>query len=75
MNAEDRATLLLKMADLLAEDINQPICRAHALGETACELLKMEKALQAARLLCANLEHGGTGHMALVDNFQRLDNC
>ena len=31
------------------------------------------KALEAARLLCANLHHGGHGHMTLVQNFENLD--
>lgn len=33
----------------------------------------MRDALQAARMLCANLETGGTGHMSLVENFRKLD--
>jgi hypothetical protein len=32
-----------------------------------------DKALEAARLLCANLRRGGTGHMTLVENFEDLD--
>ncbi len=34
---------------------------------------KMEEALKAARLLCANLEQGGQGHMTLVQNFYKYD--
>jgi hypothetical protein len=45
---------------------------------SAEEILKeyraMEKALEAARLLCANLANGGHGHMTLVNNFHNLDN-
>jgi len=33
----------------------------------------MNEALEAARLLCANLRNGGTGHMTLVENFDKLD--
>jgi hypothetical protein len=73
MHVSHRIDLLNKMANMMDED-NQPVCRSLALRETISELTKMENALQAARLLCANLEHGGYGHAALVDNFQRLDN-
>ena len=38
------------------------------------EYRAMEKALEAARLLCANLANGGQGHMTLVNNFHNLDN-
>jgi len=41
--------------------------------EMRLELEKRDKALEAARLLCANLRHGGQGHMTLVDNFQEVD--
>ena len=34
-----------------------------------------EKTLEAARLLCANLRNGGTGHMTLVDRFEEIDNA
>jgi hypothetical protein len=33
----------------------------------------MQDALEAARLLCANLQNGGVGSETLVDNFQILD--
>jgi hypothetical protein len=33
----------------------------------------MQSALEAARLLCSNLQNGGEGHMTLVDNFHILD--
>jgi uncharacterized protein (UPF0335 family) len=33
----------------------------------------MNDALQAARLLCANLDNGGVGHKTLVENFRKLD--
>ena len=33
----------------------------------------MEEVLQAARLLCANLDNGGVGHKSLVENFRKLD--
>lgn len=33
----------------------------------------MQDALEAARLLCANLQHGGVGHMTLVENFDIND--
>lgn len=33
----------------------------------------MEEALEAARLLCANLRQGGQGHMTLVDDFCQKD--
>lgn len=32
-----------------------------------------DKALEAARLLCANLDNGGHGHMTLVENFHNID--
>jgi hypothetical protein len=54
---------------------------AHELSEKliVCRREKKEfkestdKALQAARLLCANLDNGGVGHKSLVENFRKLD--
>jgi hypothetical protein len=37
------------------------------------QFAKMQTALGDARLLCANLRHGGQGHMTLVENFQDTD--
>lgn len=41
--------------------------------EMRLELAKRDNALEAARLLCANLRHGGVGHARLIDNFQTMD--
>lgn len=35
--------------------------------------LFMQDALEAARLLCANLDNGGVGRATLVDNFRLRD--
>lgn len=37
------------------------------------QLIQQEGALQAARLLCANLARGGQGHMTLVNAFHEKD--
>lgn len=46
-------------------------------AKSALENTKIEdprdKVLEAARLLCANLRHGGHGHMTLVENFEKFD--
>ena len=39
----------------------------------AVEKEHSDKALQAARLLCANLDNGGVGHKSLVENFRKFD--
>jgi hypothetical protein len=39
----------------------------------AIDKAKRDKALEAARLLCANLDNGGVGHKSLVENFRKMD--
>jgi glutamate formiminotransferase len=43
------------------------------LQEVLTYLVESDKALKAARLLCANLRHGGIGHKTLVDAFHDAD--
>lgn len=60
-------------------NINEIIATLDASGEgrLAYDLAQMirqkDDALEAARLLCANLDNGGVGHMTLVEHFRSLD--
>lgn len=73
-NTTDIVNALSKLHDLIEEDTTQPICRAYLIADAAVKIEKMERALEAARLLCANLRNGGVGHMSLVENFDKLVN-
>jgi hypothetical protein len=55
------------------EQEGQPVCRTELVRDTISEVQHMQRALEAARLLCANLDNGGTGHQALVNHFRELD--
>jgi hypothetical protein len=72
MNIKDTAALLNKIA-VLSESEGAPVCRVDALNSASDLMEQMEKVLERARLLCANLENGGVGHMTLVRSFQELD--
>ena len=69
--------LLRKIATLLNVEADSshpvPVCRIDGLNAAADKMEAMEKALEAARLLCANLDNGGIGSARLVDNFRNFD--
>jgi hypothetical protein len=72
-----RVLLTVQKGDFTIHDLANAIEDAHQdvkPAKSASDILKLkEDALQAARLLCANLDNGGIGSKALVDNFRSID--
>lgn len=54
-------------------EIGGGIFNTQELTEVYKTIQSMDDALQAARLLCANLDNGGHGKQTLIDNFRILD--
>jgi hypothetical protein len=71
-NTTDTIAILRKTAVLL-EGEGAPVCRVDALNSAADRMAKMERVMEMARLLCANLEHGGVGHMTIVNKLREMD--
>lgn len=71
-NTNETISILRKTATLVRNE-GAPICRSDALNAAADRMEKMERVLEMARLLCANLEHGGVGHMSIVNKLRDMD--
>ena len=54
-------------------EIGGGIFNTKELAEVYKNIQAMDNALDAARVLCANLDNGGIGKQTLIDNFRLLD--